>query len=58
MFFSHLLSSLQNNALLCQAADFSAIKELDSLSNEIMDLQRWEVQVFGITGSTISISNF
>ncbi|KAK3566323.1 hypothetical protein QTP86_032357 [Hemibagrus guttatus] len=32
--------SRQNNALSCQAADFSAIKELDSLSNEIMDLQR------------------
>uniref|UniRef100_A0AAR2IMN8 Epidermal growth factor receptor pathway substrate 15 n=1 Tax=Pygocentrus nattereri TaxID=42514 RepID=A0AAR2IMN8_PYGNA len=30
----------QNNAVSCQAADFSAIKELDSLSNEIMDLQR------------------
>ncbi|XDV49313.1 hypothetical protein PO909_018588 [Leuciscus waleckii] len=30
----------QNNALLVQAADFSAIKELDSLTNEIMDLQR------------------
>ncbi|KAI4902163.1 hypothetical protein NFI96_030360 [Prochilodus magdalenae] len=30
----------QNNAVTCQAADFSAIKELDSLSNEIMDLQR------------------
>ncbi|XP_051950285.1 epidermal growth factor receptor substrate 15 isoform X1 [Xyrauchen texanus] len=30
----------QNNALSLQAADFSAIKELDSLSNEIMDLQR------------------
>ncbi|XP_051524829.1 epidermal growth factor receptor substrate 15-like isoform X2 [Myxocyprinus asiaticus] len=30
----------QNNALSVLAADFSAIKELDSLSNEIMDLQR------------------
>ncbi|XP_066499602.1 epidermal growth factor receptor substrate 15 isoform X2 [Hoplias malabaricus] len=30
----------QNSTLSCQAADFSAIKELDSLSNEIMDLQR------------------
>ncbi|KAK1801214.1 hypothetical protein P4O66_022894 [Electrophorus voltai] len=32
--------SRQNSAASCQAADFSAIKELDSLSNEIMDLQR------------------
>ncbi|KAI5610165.1 epidermal growth factor receptor substrate 15 isoform X1 [Silurus asotus] len=32
--------SRQSNILSCQAADFSAIKELDSLSNEIMDLQR------------------
>ncbi|XP_067270219.1 epidermal growth factor receptor substrate 15 isoform X2 [Pseudorasbora parva] len=30
----------QNNALSVQAADFSAIKELDSLTNEIVDLQR------------------
>ncbi|XP_073674667.1 epidermal growth factor receptor substrate 15 isoform X2 [Garra rufa] len=30
----------QNNALAVQAADFSAIKELDSLTNEIMDLQK------------------
>ncbi|XP_076134119.1 epidermal growth factor receptor substrate 15 isoform X2 [Alosa pseudoharengus] len=30
----------QNATLACQAADFSAIKELDSLSNEIVDLQR------------------
>ncbi|XP_056319854.1 epidermal growth factor receptor substrate 15 [Danio aesculapii] len=30
----------QNNAITVQAADFSAIKELDSLTNEIMDLQR------------------
>ncbi|KAK2898372.1 hypothetical protein Q8A67_009790 [Cirrhinus molitorella] len=30
----------QNNAVTVQAADFSAIKELDSLTNEIMDLQR------------------
>ncbi|XP_076860019.1 epidermal growth factor receptor substrate 15 isoform X2 [Brachyhypopomus gauderio] len=29
-----------NSVASCQAADFSAIKELDSLSNEIMDLQR------------------
>ncbi|KTF86725.1 hypothetical protein cypCar_00019500 [Cyprinus carpio] len=32
--------ALQNNAVALQAADFSAIKELDSLTNEIMDLQR------------------
>lgn len=31
---------LQNNAANL-AADFSAIKELDSLSNEIVELQRW-----------------
>uniref|UniRef100_A0A9J8DB46 Epidermal growth factor receptor pathway substrate 15 n=1 Tax=Cyprinus carpio carpio TaxID=630221 RepID=A0A9J8DB46_CYPCA len=31
--------ALQNNAVALQAADFSAIKELDSLTNEIMDLQ-------------------
>uniref|UniRef100_A0A8C1ZX88 Epidermal growth factor receptor pathway substrate 15 n=1 Tax=Cyprinus carpio TaxID=7962 RepID=A0A8C1ZX88_CYPCA len=30
----------QNNAATVQAADFSAIKELDSLTNEIMDLQK------------------
>ncbi|KAG7487793.1 hypothetical protein MATL_G00027260 [Megalops atlanticus] len=30
----------QSNAVPSQAADFSAIKELDSLSNEIVDLQR------------------
>ncbi|XP_031430476.1 epidermal growth factor receptor substrate 15 isoform X1 [Clupea harengus] len=30
----------QSLAAACQAADFSAIKELDSLSNEIVDLQR------------------
>ncbi|KAF4110171.1 epidermal growth factor receptor substrate 15 [Onychostoma macrolepis] len=30
----------QNNAAAVQAADFSAIKELDSLTNEIMDLQK------------------
>ncbi|XP_051964374.1 epidermal growth factor receptor substrate 15-like isoform X2 [Xyrauchen texanus] len=30
----------QNNALSVQKADFSAIKELDSLSNDIMDIQR------------------
>uniref|UniRef100_A0AAR2K1U2 Epidermal growth factor receptor pathway substrate 15 n=1 Tax=Pygocentrus nattereri TaxID=42514 RepID=A0AAR2K1U2_PYGNA len=34
----------QNNAVSCQAADFSAIKELDSLSNEIMDLQSEELR--------------
>ncbi|TRY88642.1 hypothetical protein DNTS_025673 [Danionella cerebrum] len=34
----------QNNAISVQAADFSAIKELDSLTNEIMDLQRGEVE--------------
>ncbi|XP_062855075.1 epidermal growth factor receptor substrate 15 isoform X2 [Trichomycterus rosablanca] len=32
--------SRQNSAVSCQAADFSAIKELDSLSNEIVELQR------------------
>lgn len=31
---------LQTNAANL-AADFSAIKELDSLSNEIVELQRW-----------------
>lgn len=31
---------LQNNTANL-AADFSAIKELDSLSNEIVELQRW-----------------
>ncbi|KAL2090074.1 hypothetical protein ACEWY4_014762 [Coilia grayii] len=30
----------QTTTPACQAADFSAIKELDSLSNEIVDLQR------------------
>ncbi|XP_016423878.1 epidermal growth factor receptor substrate 15-like isoform X1 [Sinocyclocheilus rhinocerous] len=30
----------QSNAATLQAADFSAIKELDSLTNEIMDLQK------------------
>uniref|UniRef100_A0A673MSN8 Epidermal growth factor receptor substrate 15-like n=1 Tax=Sinocyclocheilus rhinocerous TaxID=307959 RepID=A0A673MSN8_9TELE len=30
----------QNNAVTVQAADFSAIKELDSLTNEIVDLQK------------------
>ncbi|XP_059379044.1 epidermal growth factor receptor substrate 15-like [Carassius carassius] len=32
--------ALQNNAVTVQAADFSAIKELDSLTNEIMELQK------------------
>ncbi|XP_029110636.1 LOW QUALITY PROTEIN: epidermal growth factor receptor substrate 15 [Scleropages formosus] len=35
---SHVLAA--STTILSQAADFSAIKELDSLSNEIVDLQR------------------
>nr|XP_055023452.1 epidermal growth factor receptor substrate 15 isoform X1 [Misgurnus anguillicaudatus] len=37
---SDKLARQQNLALSVQAADFSAIKELDSLTNEIMDIQR------------------
>ncbi|XP_056628555.1 epidermal growth factor receptor substrate 15 isoform X3 [Triplophysa dalaica] len=37
---SDRLARQVNNALSVQAADFSAIKELDSLSNEIIELQR------------------
>uniref|UniRef100_A0AAY4CJ43 Epidermal growth factor receptor pathway substrate 15 n=1 Tax=Denticeps clupeoides TaxID=299321 RepID=A0AAY4CJ43_9TELE len=33
-------TAAQQSNLMCQAADFSAIKELDSLSNEIADLQK------------------
>ncbi|XP_016357505.1 epidermal growth factor receptor substrate 15-like [Sinocyclocheilus anshuiensis] len=35
-----LPAALINNAVTVQAADFSAIKELDSLTNEIVDLQK------------------
>uniref|UniRef100_A0A8C9U1X7 Epidermal growth factor receptor pathway substrate 15 n=1 Tax=Scleropages formosus TaxID=113540 RepID=A0A8C9U1X7_SCLFO len=37
---SDKLAVQQSTTILSQAADFSAIKELDSLSNEIVDLQR------------------
>lgn len=40
IFLFCVCASEQNSALSVQAADFSAIKELDSLSNEIMELQR------------------
>ncbi|KAM6963151.1 epidermal growth factor receptor substrate 15 [Aplochiton taeniatus] len=41
---SDRLTVKQNNQLL-QAADFSAIKELDSLTNEIIDLQKEKITV-------------
>ncbi|MBN3307290.1 EPS15 factor, partial [Amia calva] len=42
---SDRLSAHQSSTLNSQAADFSAIKELDSLSNEIVDLQREKTTV-------------
>lgn len=42
---------LQNNAANL-AADFSAIKELDSLSNEIVELQRWVITAAPLTLNT------
>lgn len=45
---------LQNNTANL-AADFSAIKELDSLSNEIVELQRWVMLAMLLN---LSVTNF